>query len=141
MAKRILSIASFALLLAVPLLAHHPFSTEFDWTKPVTVSGKVTQLDWANPHVHLMLNGKDTSGKSQNWDFELGSTNALENAGWSKATLKIGDTVTAEGWLSKQKSNSVNMKSVKLPGGKELWAASSIAESSAAEPAKYEKTK
>ena len=118
-------------LAALPLLAHHPFSAEYDWKQPVTVTGTVSKLDWANPHAHLYVDAKDPDGKMKNWTFELGGINALTNAGWSKEAVKTGDTVTIDAWLSKSQSNLANVKSIKLPSGRELSGASSIVDPNA----------
>jgi hypothetical protein len=118
-------------LATLPLLAHHPFSAEFDWKQPVTVTGTVSKLDWANPHAHLYVDAKDPDGKMKNWTFELGGINALTSAGWSKEIVKTGDTVTVDAWLSKSQPNLANVKSIKLPNGRELSGASSIVDPNA----------
>ena len=118
-------------LAALPALAHHPFSAEYDWKQPVSVTGTVSKLDWANPHAHLYVDAKDSDGKTKNWTFELGGINALTNAGWSKETVKTGDTITVDAWLSKSQSNLANVKSIKLQSGRELSGASSIVDPNA----------
>ena len=118
-------------LAALPALAHHPFSAEYDWKQPVTVTGTVSKLDWANPHAHLYVDAKDSDGKTKNWTFELGGINALTNAGWSKETVKTGDTVTVDAWLSKSQNNLASVKSIKLQSGRELSGASSIVDPNA----------
>jgi hypothetical protein len=118
-------------LAALPLLAHHPFSAEYDWKQPVTVMGTVSKLDWANPHAHLYLDAKDPDGTVKNWTFELGGINALTSAGWSKEIVKAGDIVTIDAWLSKSQRNVANVKSIKLPNGRELSGGSSIVDPNA----------
>ncbi len=58
------------LLMAVPVLAHHSFGAEYDVTKPVTVMGVITKIDWTNPHTYLFVDVKDDKGKVANWKFE-----------------------------------------------------------------------
>ena len=41
---------SAALLAASPARAHHSFESEYNSSRPVTISGKVTKLLWQNPH-------------------------------------------------------------------------------------------
>jgi hypothetical protein len=131
MTTRLFAALSLVLLLTLPVLAHHPFSAEYDWKKPVTVTGTVTKVDWSNPHAHIFIDAKDSSGKTQNWDFELGALNALTNVGWSKTTIKNGDTITIDGWQARSKLTGANAKSVKLANGRELSAASSIVDKNA----------
>ena len=128
MLSKALSVISVVLLCSMPILAHHPFSAEFDWKKPVTVSGTVTKVEWANPHAHIYVDAKGTDGKTQNWTFELGGISALTRAGWGKTTVKTGDTVTVDAWLSRTSSTAGNAKSVTLSNGRELSGASSISE-------------
>ena len=119
---------SLIVLGTVSLLGHHPFSAEFDWKKPVTVTGTVTKFDWSNPHAYLYVDAKGTDGKTQNWTFELGGINALTKAGWAKTTVKTGDSVTVDAWMSRSKNNAGNVKSITLPDGREFSGASSIGE-------------
>ena len=128
MTTRLAIAAGVVFLLTPPLLAHHPFFAEFDWMKPVILSGTVTKLEWENPHARLWLDVKGPDGKINNWSFEMGSLNALKKAGWSKTTLKMGDMITVDAWLAKAKSNEANMKSATLPNGRELSGASSVAD-------------
>jgi hypothetical protein len=39
--------------LAVPIVAHHGFDTEYDAKKKVSLTGVVTRVEWANPHMHV----------------------------------------------------------------------------------------
>jgi uncharacterized protein DUF6152 len=141
MVSKLLSLAGIVLLATLPLLAHHPFSAEYDWKKPVTVSGTITKVDWSNPHSHIYVDAKDADGKMKNWSFELGGVSALTRAGWSKTTLKNGDTVTVDAWLSRNQSNMGNVKSVTLSSGKELSGASSIVEPASSTKASVAKVK
>jgi Family of unknown function (DUF6152) len=136
MASKIFVLIALVLVATLPVMAHHPFTLEYDWTKPVTVTGTITKVDWANPHSHIYVDAKDPNGSMKKWTFELGSVNALTNAGWTKTTVKSGDTVTVDAWLSRSQSNMANVKSVKLSSGRELLGGSSIADPKATEQSK-----
>src|SRR5262245_16570872 len=118
--------AATILVLTASAFAHHPFSAEYDWTKPVTLAGTVSKIDWTNPHATLYIDAKDENGQMKQWTLEMGSPSALTRAGWTKTTLKKGDQVTVDAWLAKTAKDKASVKSVKLPDGRELSGGSSI---------------
>jgi hypothetical protein len=110
---------------AVPMLAHHSFSAEFDNNKKVVLKGNVTKVDWLNPHIWIYLDVKDDSGKVASWQCEGGAPNSLTRNGWTKNDLKKGDPVTINGTLAKDASNTCNASQVSLPDGRRVFAGSS----------------
>lgn len=110
---------------AVPMLAHHSFSAEFDNTKKVVLKGNVTKVDWLNPHIWIYLDVKDDAGKVASWQCEGGAPNSLTRNGWTKNDLKKGDAVTINGTLAKDASNTCNASQVALPDGRRVFAGSS----------------
>jgi hypothetical protein len=123
--KQIAFAVMASIVLAAPLSAHHSFAAEFDINKPVTLSGTVTRLEWANPHIWIYLDVKDDHDAVQHWQCEGGAPNTLTRNGWSKDSLKATQAITIDGWLAKDGSKSCNMRSVKLPDGRTVFAGSS----------------
>jgi len=50
---------------------------------------------------------------------------ALTNRGWHRDMLKTGESVTVDGWQAKDGSHLANARSLKMPNGKTMSAASS----------------
>jgi Family of unknown function (DUF6152) len=122
-----LSIATIGMLVtALPILAHHSFSAEYDFAKPITLQGTVVKWELINPHGWITLDAKDASGKTIRWAVETGNPNALLRAGWRKDSLKPGDEVTIEGYLAKDGTPTVNGVQVTLADGRKVLAASSV---------------
>jgi hypothetical protein len=114
-----------ALLSAQAVSAHHSFAAEFDRNSPVTLTGTVTRVDWGNPHIWVFMDVKDAGGAVSNWGVEGGAPNALFRNGWRKDSLKVGDTVTVEGFKSKDGLPRANANRVTLPDGRRVFAGSS----------------
>jgi Family of unknown function (DUF6152) len=126
MRKTGLLVAAALLVAAVPALAHHAFSAEFDQAKPVKVAGAISRLEWTNPHAWLFVDSKSPDGKVVTWRFEMGAPNALLRAGWSKNDIKPGTEVTVSGFLARAGGSVGNAFQVRLPDGRDLFAASSL---------------
>jgi hypothetical protein len=112
-------------------LAHHPFDAEFDRAKPITLTGTVESLEWANPHASMHVKGSDMRRRGATegeWTVELGSPDELTKAGWSRETFKSGDKVTIQGWRARDGSMKVNARAIRTATGKNLMASSSFDE-------------
>lgn len=133
-AKRAKGLALSAVLLmvlAVPRLdAHHSFAADFDVTKHVTLTGRVTKIEWLNPHVHVYIDVNGEPGRRVSWSIELGSPNGLRQRGWTPKTLKIGDAITIDGSLAKDGSHLANASSIVLPSGVRLSTGSGVGKTS-----------
>ncbi len=113
---------------AVPALAHHSFSAEYDRAKQIQLKGTVTKVEWMNPHARFYLDVKGDDGKVTNWEFELGSPNGLMRQGWTRNSLKNGDVVTVNGSQAKDGSNLVNAQNVAFENGKRVLGGASSAD-------------
>ena len=121
-------IAVFAAVLhmtATPSFPHHSFAAEFDLKLPVTLTGTVTKLEWASPHVWFYIDVKDNAGTLTNWGLEMAAPNSLLRAGWTRNSMKAGDLVTVDGFKARNGSNNANVSSVVLTAtGQRLFSGS-----------------
>ena len=121
--KLVVGLAGVAMALAVtPALAHHSFAAEYDSAKPVTLKGAVTKMEWMNPHARFYVDVKDDAGKVTNWELELGSPNGLMRRGWTRNSLKPGDSIVVEGYVAKDGSNLANARQVTFADGRKIFA-------------------
>jgi hypothetical protein len=110
---------------ALPAIAHHSFSAEFNDKTTITLTGAVTKVEWFNPHIWVYLDVKDAEGKPQHWQCEGGAPNTLVRNGWTKNSLKQGEEITIDGYLAKDASKTCNARKVTLADGKNVFAGSS----------------
>jgi Family of unknown function (DUF6152) len=122
--KSVFSIFAASVLgtIAAPSSAHHSFAAQYDASKPVTLTGTVTKVEWTNPHARVYINVKSPDGSVTNWNLELASPNYLKRAGWSSDSLKEGDEVTVEGSLARSGANMANAANVTLSNGQRVFA-------------------
>jgi len=106
---------------AMPVFAHHSFAAEYDATKPVTLKGTVTKVEWMNPHARFYMDVKDEQGNVTNWELEMGSPNGMMRQGWTRNSLTPGTAVTVEGFMAKDGSKLANCRSVTTADGKKLF--------------------
>jgi hypothetical protein len=128
MKSKLFGVLAGCALAAMPMLAHHSFSAEYDRSKSVTLKGTVTKVEWMNPHARFYVDVKDDKGATTNWEFELGSPNGLMRSGWTRNSLKQGDVITVAGSLAKDGSHLANASSVTLEGGKRVLSGVSSAD-------------
>jgi hypothetical protein len=114
-------VACLALVGSGSVLAHHSFSTEYDGSKTFSVKGKVSKVEWTNPHVRFYVDVADASGKVMTWNMELASPSALARNGWTSRTIKVGDQVAVEGYAAKVAPDRGNARSVVTADGRSLF--------------------
>jgi hypothetical protein len=105
---------------AMPVLAHHAISAEFDTTKPIKFEGTVKTVDWMNPHIYVNIETKE-NGKTVVYSVEGGPPNSLFRNGWRPDSLKVGDKVTVSGVRAK-KADSMRIGTAKIimPDGRQF---------------------
>jgi hypothetical protein len=107
-------------LLILPISAHHELTAKFDPSKTQKLSGVVTNVDWANPHVHIFMN-VGTGSNMVNWAVELESVVDLQAAKFARDTVKPGDTITVDGPLARNGSKQIYGTTVMAAGNKRVF--------------------
>lgn len=93
----IVSCAALAvvLLYAAPALSHHSNSA-YEVQKVITITGVVKEFRWSNPHTFLYVVVDDGQGGKVEWSCEGRAPGILGRAGWTRHSLKPGETVTVD---------------------------------------------
>jgi hypothetical protein len=95
----------------VPLVAQHTLAAKFDLKKPLTLTGTVTQVDWANPYVHVLMKVPG-QGLPALWAVEVEGPITLSENGWSETSLSPGEVIRVEGFAARDGSNQIAGRSV-----------------------------
>lgn len=117
-------IAALIAILPAVAFAHHPFEVEYDPDAPIELSAEVKDVLWADPHVIVVAMAKDKAGKAQEWKIEAASPATMKEEGWSREMLKKGDLIKVHGYQGKAKAQTAVARTIELPNGKTLSAAS-----------------
>ena len=120
-------VAGSWLLVAAQAFAHHSFAAQYDSNKPVTLQGYVTKVEWYNPHVYFYVDVENAeTGEWENWGIEMGPPHMLQNRGWKRNDMQIGDEMLVEATRARDGSSTANARSVTMVAtDKVLGAASS----------------
>jgi hypothetical protein len=110
---------------SLTLTAHHSFEAEFSRDLPVEITGRVTRVEWMNPHARFYVDEVQEDGTVVNWNFELSSPNVLMRRGWRRDSLQEGDTVTVTGSRAKSAPHVANASRVEAAGGDRLFSGTS----------------
>ena len=78
------------------LMAHHSVPGQFDVSKPMTLKGVISKVDWINPHIYVHLDVKDPKGAVTTWALATLPTAMMRRAGITRESLqgKSGEEVT-----------------------------------------------
>ena len=121
--QMLFAISLVLMLPGMPTYAHHSVGAEFDLSKRITLHGRVTKIEWMNPHVYLYVDVR-TDGKTANWACETAGPNTLARQGWSRMSLKLGDQVTVVGYRARDGAYVASAREVVLADGRKVFVGS-----------------
>src|SRR6266849_1647328 len=116
--QKLMWLPLLGLLMAIPLLAHHSITAEFDTSKSFTVKGTLTKIEWVNPHAYIYLDAKDDKGIVTAYSLETGPPGNLRRAGVLRTMFNVGDAVTIEAFVAKDGTQHLGLvKSIHFADG------------------------
>ena len=129
--KKAIAVTALAAVLAVgvPAVAHHAFSAEFDPDAPILLRGKITRIDWVNPHTWIHVEAVYENDDPITWMVEGGTPNTLLRRGLNRDTLQVGTEVIVRGYQAKNRACEpacrANGRDVTFLNGRKLFLGSS----------------
>ena len=106
----LLAASAVLALAAVPAIAHHGWST-YDETRPLTLTGKIVESHYENPHAHIRI---DAGGKR--WLAVLAPVSRMEARGATADKVAVGREVTLVGYASKDKADELRAERITMDG-------------------------
>ena len=118
MKKRILLLLVLGVMAsAIAAYAHHSFAATYNEKETATITGRIVQFSFRNPHSFVQVEVDDGKEKVR-WAVEWAGAAQLANTGVQNDTLKYGDTVVITGSPGRNPADHrLRMRTVKRPDG------------------------
>jgi len=115
--KLALLVPAFLLGSAVAAYAHHSFAATYKEKETMTITGKIVQFSFRNPHSFVQVE-VDEGNQKVRWAVEWAGAAQLANSGVQNDTLRYGDTVVITGSPGRNPADHrIRMRTVKRPDG------------------------
>jgi DNA/RNA endonuclease YhcR with UshA esterase domain len=76
---------------SVALQAHHAVAGVYDLNKEVVLQGKLTKLNFVNPHASIVMEVVNQDGSTTEWVLTTASVQVLTRQGLNKSSIKPGE--------------------------------------------------
>jgi hypothetical protein len=116
----VVPLALVAAVIGAPLSAHHSFAPHFDSSKPVSISGVITEFEARNPHSYMHIQAVDENGRTQEYVCESHGVTQLTRNGVTPQIMKPGTRIRVTGSLSRHSAHMCFFDSVELGDGRVL---------------------
>jgi len=118
------AVAIWVLGATAPALAHHGRPVQYDSSTRIEIKGTVKTIEWQHPHAGFTLIVEEPDGTVTTWEFELAGTGNRLRRGWTKNSLRIGDTVSVKAFVARDGSPSANAIEITISDGRPLFGGS-----------------
>jgi hypothetical protein len=102
------------------LSAHHSLASQFDESKPLTLAGVITKVEWVNPHVYVHIDVKDNNGAMEQWSLETLPPATLRKGGLRSDMLGKGEMVTVLAYRARNESKLAFLRKITFADGREI---------------------
>jgi hypothetical protein len=116
-ATALILVVAFCIYSSRPAHSHHSFTAEFTAEETATLTGTVTQVWFRNPHVRYLFTITNEDGEEESWDARGSPVVWLARKGWTKNSIKVGDTVSMYGFLGRDGRKMLSIMTVTLEDG------------------------
>lgn len=142
-------LAVYALLAAfmvAGLHAHHSFPGVYDPDRMLTVRGKVVEVHYINPHIHIVIDQiaddgtplRDARGNRLRWTGETMSVRVAQRRNFTRRSLQVGQVISLRGWASRKDGvRELGVSAIIQESGHLFWARQNIRGGREAPPAPY----
>jgi hypothetical protein len=114
------SVAALALLLMIPVAAHHAVAAQYDIRKPIEVTGSLKKMEFINPHSMLHLDVANPDGTTTTWVFQTNSSGTLRQRGIARSSLAQGAKYTVKGYAARNGGPTGLLRTLIFPDGREV---------------------
>lgn len=118
--KIMIACAAVATAIPVSVLAHHSFAVFFDESRVIEVEGKVTAFRFSNPHGTIALDVAGPQGGTTSWRVETNAPVVLQRRGWSRSSVRPGQTIRIEGWQARDGKPYMRLRRAFAEDGKQI---------------------
>jgi len=108
-----------SVLCTAPAFAHHGPGT-FELGKSVTFTGKLTRIDFVNPHSWLYFEVTDANGRVTKFRCEMRSAHTLRRSGWTKELFPVNSKVTIEAAPDRADPSSCYLNTIRFENGSHM---------------------